>query len=375
MVSRIDRYLFRQLLTASLVAVGAVMLVVWFSQSLRLLGIVVDSGASLFAFVHLMLLSLPTFLSLVLPIGLAIGVMFTYLQLQNESELIVGRALGLSPWQLAKPALALAVLTTLVGLTFTTWISPLANRELVRLQGVMRDDFVGLLNRPGLFTDVANGVTFYARERGEDGKLYGILLHDMRNKNLPMTLMAERGFITRRATDNAPVIIVEDGMRQTLNRDDGRLEQLDFTQYSIDLRQVQGTMNARWPDPRERSMRALAQPTGTDQHAVIRRLFFAEYHSRLALPFLSLAFTAIGLATLLRGEFNRRGSARRIVAGSLIIVAVQGLSMWATNLTSNAMPFVLLLYGLVTVPILGGLWLLQDRTRAVPALVAAGRAA
>ncbi len=62
----------------------------------------------------------------------------------------------------------------------------------------MHDNFAVLLSRPGNFNDITDGLTFYARERGDNGALEGILMHDVRKPDIPVTIMAERGQVVEK---------------------------------------------------------------------------------------------------------------------------------------------------------------------------------
>ena len=115
-MKRLTLYLFRHLIVATLFVTAGLTLVIWLTQSLRLLEIVVDGGAPIYLFLQLMLVTLPTFLSIVLPIGLLAAVLFTYNRLTMDSELVVMRAAGLGPWGLAKPAVLLGLIVMVIRL-------------------------------------------------------------------------------------------------------------------------------------------------------------------------------------------------------------------------------------------------------------------
>src|ERR1700722_18734618 len=133
-VGRLNLYLLRQLLVAFIFADVAVTFVILFTQSFRLLSLVIDNSSTMWFFFRLMALSVPTFLPLVLPLGLGVAVLFVYNKLAVDSELVVMRAVGVSPMRQARPALVLAGLTLIVGYLLTLWIAPAANRSLVALE-------------------------------------------------------------------------------------------------------------------------------------------------------------------------------------------------------------------------------------------------
>lgn len=105
------RYLFAQALWGVLV-IGAVtlsaILLVDVVEQLRSVG--TRAEASLADALGLTLLRLPLLLEQALPFVVLTGVLFALLRLNRRSELVVMRAAGLSPWGLAAPCAALALL-------------------------------------------------------------------------------------------------------------------------------------------------------------------------------------------------------------------------------------------------------------------------
>jgi lipopolysaccharide export system permease protein len=321
-MKRINLYMFREVLTAFLFACVAVSFVVLFTQSFRLLSFVIDSSATTFIFLQLMGLLVPTFLPVVVPLALGISVLFVYHKLAVDSEIVVMRAAGISPVSLAAPALALGGIVMVFCFLLTTWITPAANRALVALQYRVRDNFSIYLVKPGAFNDLSDGLTFFVRKRGKEGELQDILVHDVRRPDVPVTIMADNGRFT--VIDGEPQIMVFKGKRQEFDRRTGHLSQLDFDRYVLDLKLLRSQASARLPDPREQTMTELLNPSANPEMS--RRSpahTRAEFHRRLATPLLALSYAMIGFTVILVGQFNRRGTAKRILVAAVAIIAVQ----------------------------------------------------
>src|ERR1700753_3747579 len=104
----LNRYILRQCVSVMVFVTGALTAAVWLAQSLRLVDLIVNRGLSAEIFLYLAILILPKFLDTVLPTGAFIAVLFVFNRLITESELVVMRSAGLSPFALAKPVLELA---------------------------------------------------------------------------------------------------------------------------------------------------------------------------------------------------------------------------------------------------------------------------
>ena len=88
----VTRYLVTRLFGATLFITFAVTGVVWLSQSLRFIDLIINRGLSVVTFLELTLLLLPTFLAVIVPLALFCAVMYTYHRLTVDSELVVLRA-------------------------------------------------------------------------------------------------------------------------------------------------------------------------------------------------------------------------------------------------------------------------------------------
>ena len=73
------------------------MALIWLTQSLRFVELVVNRGLSLRVFLQLTGLLIPNFVAVILPITTFVVVQFIYQRLAGDRELTVMRAAGLSP--------------------------------------------------------------------------------------------------------------------------------------------------------------------------------------------------------------------------------------------------------------------------------------
>lgn len=353
----LHRYLLRQITIVFAFTLAAMTIVVLFTQSFRLLSLVIDNSASLFIFLQMAALVIPTFLGIVLPIGLATSIIFIYQRLATDSELVIMRSAGMSAIDLARPAMWLGGAAVIIVMLLNFWISPWANRELVSMQYKVRNEFSIYLVRPGVFNDIPKGPTFYARKRDRQGGLEGILIHDNRKPEMPVTIMADKGLVT--TINGEPRVIVFNGQRQEYDRERNKLTTLDFERYSMNLSLLSGASD-RLPDPRELNVEDLlsSHPPAVKNNAGPHRLE-AELHQRIAGSLSGIAFAMLATAILLGGQFNRRGVTKRVIMAALAIVMFQAALLWVGNLVAKNIYFTPLLYALALLPLPASLSLLN----------------
>jgi lipopolysaccharide export system permease protein len=336
------RYMIRQTIWPLFFITVAMAGVIWLTQSLRFVDLILNRGLPAHTFFYLAILVLPMVMSVLLPIALFIAVVFAYTKMTMDSELIVLQASGMSQGDLARPALTVVALVIGFCYLLNLYLMPLAYRQFKDLQFSIRHNYSSVLLQEGAFNTVADGVTVYVRERHSDGELLGILIHDERVPDKPVTMMAERGAMVQ--TPTGPRVVMINGNRQVVERGHEQLSILYFDRYIVDFSTASQTDESRWREPRERFIHELFNPDSTPDDQRNANSLRAEGHQRLSSPLLAAAFTLIALAALLAGEFNRRGQVRRILWATSVVILLQLCYLGATNLTATIPAVAPLLY-------------------------------
>lgn len=357
------RYLLRQLALPALVACLAFSGAVWLSQSLRFVDLIVNKGLPVTTFLYLTLLLFPSLLLIILPVAVFSAVLFAYHRLTLESELTVMKAVGLSNLQIAAPALLLAGIVSGLCFAISLYFMPLAFQSFRDLQYEIRRDFSHVLLQPGVFNTPLNDVTVYIRGHEADGTLTGILVHDERNRRLPVTMMAEEGLLVR--GEAGPLFVLQNGNRQELRLDKGEapeLSILQFDRYTLDLAAASQPPDERSKKPKELYLDQLMNPD-PDLSESAQREYAVEIHRRFTWPLNGIVFTLIGLAALLAPGFDRRGPGKRTLLAVIAAAAAQALIMASTNVAEGSLAFVPLMYVSVIVPGLIALLVIMGAAR------------
>lgn len=339
---RYQRYLLRQLMGPFLLVALGLTAVIWLTQSLRFIDLIVNKGLALHAFIFMSMLLLPSFLGAILPVALFCSVLFVYNKLTMDSELVSLRAAGVSHWALAKPALLLATIVAILSYSITMYFVPNSYREFKERQFVLRSDYSSILLQEGVFNTLIDDVAIYIRTRESGGALKGILVHDSRIREKPTTMMAESGVLVR--TDEGPRFVLMNGNRQEINKDTSQLSLLYFERYTLDLSAIAEREQGRWREPRERFIHELFNPSDDADEQANRFKFLAEAHNRIVSPLFVYALVAIGLAALLSGGVSRRGQWRRILAAIVAAFAFEAVGLVLVNVVAKNTQFIPLMY-------------------------------
>jgi lipopolysaccharide export system permease protein len=363
--TRIDRYVFRQLVVALVAVTGGLVALIWLTQSLRFVELVVNRGLTFRVFLQLTSLLIPSFVAVILPITTFVVVQFVYQRLAGDRELTVMRAAGLSPLVLARPALAVALLAMAGCVVLNLYVVPTTLAGFREFQFEIRNRIVAFLLQEGVFTPVSDDLTVYVRKRDQDGTLHGILVDDARQPNSHATILAERGRLVE--TGGVPRVLLLSGSRQELDRQTGRLNVLTFAENTIDLAQSGKGEETRLRDPTEMSLSELLNPAASGLTERDMGKAVVEAHKRLATPFTTLSFSLIALVAVLTGSFRRHGGLLRPLAGVLCVVALLALGLAVGNLASRDTRLVPLIWVQAIVPGVLAAWaLFGPQLRLVP---------
>lgn len=369
-VSLIERHILGTLALATLVVACALVAVVFLSQSLRFLELVMNAGASASLFWMLTALALPRFLEVILPIALTAAAVFVYHRMTMDSEIVVLRAAGVSPLRLARPVLIAAGAMTVFLWILAAWIAPASVSQMKTLRHMLKTQYSSLAFREGVFSPVGEGITVFVRARGADGALEGILIHDARpSLTTPVTIMARSGTIV--SAPDGDRIVVREGSRQEYDREKRILRKLDFESYAMILPES-APEAPRGKDPDERGIFELLFPSAEDAkdpRAV--RLFRVEAHKRIAAPLLAPALAACALALLLLGGLERRGREARVALCIALVVAVEAAFLASYNLCRQSDWGLLLMYLSALGPLAAGLYALSPAREQGGAFLAA----
>ena len=354
MPSRIDRYLFRQLLIGMIAVTVGLTALVWLVSSLRYVEVVVSHGQSMIAFLKLTAMKIPEFVAVILPVACFAVTLRIYLRLSDDRELTVMRAAGMSQGALARPALAVAGVTVVVGYALSLWVVPLSATLFREYLFQIRNQLDAFVLQEGVFNQITPQMMVYARAREPDGTLRGIMVDDSRDKQHPYTVFAETGRLVISAA--GPQVVLKSGTRQEVDRQTGRLNVLSFSENVFDLSLPKGDIEQRVRDTGELGLRELLNPGPTLAGRQDLPRLRGEAFKRMTSPLNTVGYVLIALICVLSGGFQRHGGLMRPLVAVAAVVGLVAIGLGTDSLIARRPDLV------------GLLWL-----RAIlPSLVAAG---
>ena len=306
----LQRYFWTQALWPLILSLTALASLALLTQSLQTLDLIVENRQSAVTFFYITILALPQLISVIMPLAVFMAVLYALNRLNIDSEMIVAKASGVSPWQIASPVMRLGVYAMIFHLILNLWVQPLSFREMRGEILKVRTDIASQMVRSGEFVTPAIGLTVYAREILPDGAMKDVLIYDQRETDVDTMHTAKSGFITR--NENSAWLTLENGNVQQKLTDD-TFDLVAFRNYQIDLSDIMAFDSVLRLKTSDRYLHELLKPNSREYvNRKFRLELAAEGHARLAAPLYNLALVMLALSFMIRGEHQRMGYGRRI---------------------------------------------------------------
>ncbi len=277
-------------------------ILIWLSRAVAFLNLVTENGIDLKDFFALFIYILPWILIYIFPIAYCIALLLTINRFNSFSEIVVIKNFGISNFKLSLPFIYLGFLITILNFLFSFYIMPMANKQFRISKQNIKENYANLSFAPQNFENF-NKSTIYVQQKDENNILRGLLINDQRSDDYAITLSAQTANIILR--DNEIFLRLNNGSLQRYNYDTMKSEILKFDNYIFNLNEKnQELFQFRWK-PNERLISELIFYEDSLSQKEIKELK-SELHKRINDPLISLVFSVIISAVLLKAKITRK---------------------------------------------------------------------
>jgi lipopolysaccharide export system permease protein len=301
------------------------------NQMIRMLDLIFGKGVSPLDILFLFASILPTFLIMMVPVSLMVGILLGLGRMSSDSEIVALKAGGHSLFDILRPIVLLAFVCFMVvnlmifiglpeGKKYFDW----KVYEIARKKAT-----IGI--KAHVFNDSFPGMTVFVDEIDpQTEQLKRIMIHDNKHFEKPLSILAASGRIT--SDDNSQTISLhlEDGQAFTEGAKRDVLRTISFEKYRLNISLLDETDKRGVPliaMPLEKLLdierQELARNAGASTKLL--RKVQAEIHRKFALPFSCLILALVAMPL---GIFSPRSvRARGFVTGMAIFLVYYMLSV------------------------------------------------
>ncbi|MGL5741464.1 MAG: LPS export ABC transporter permease LptF [Legionella sp.] len=236
----IFRYLAKEVFLTLISLTSILVLIFLSNQLIQYLNRAASGSIPGVIIMKLMMLEMPTLLSLLIPLGLYVAMLLAYGRLYAESEMTVLRACGYGPTQLLKHSFIMAILVTIIVAVVMIWGSPLIYIERAKL---LRSTGIKTLVQtimPGRFHEINDGQeVFYVQSMNRDhSKAEQVFLakrSTVDNKTRWDVLWANQAFAETDSKTGEDYIILQEGKEYQGTPGHADYQVAEFGQYKARL--------------------------------------------------------------------------------------------------------------------------------------------
>ncbi len=360
-MSTIERYIFRRIAVVAISALAVTTGIALTTQILLRVDLLASTGQSLGTIGRLTLFLMPGMISVALPFAVLIGVLQTMRTMNQDSELVVLEASGTSIIQRARPALIIGTLGTLICLTISVWMEPLAAVKIRELLAKASSDLLSTAVQSGTFKQVDQGLFIQIAEKYPNGGFGGIFVSDSREPGNQFTYIAKTGSIV--VENGRNLLVINDGQIQRKDVARGTVAFIKFSTYSLDA----GTFsspNSFFLWARDRPTAYLLKPDVNDsEFQQYPERITRELHRRFSDPLYSFVLALLAVYTTVSARSHRQGAAAALTSAAVLGFSIRTIGFVLAGNTGLSFTSIAIVYAfpLTVIGVFG--WLLLTGRR------------
>ncbi|MCP8895689.1 LPS export ABC transporter permease LptF [Shinella daejeonensis] len=343
----IERYILRR---ASLMFVATLLPllgIVWVTQALTSINLVTDSGQSIFAFLKLATMILPSVVPIILPFALVIGVAQTLTAMNADSELTVLNSAGSSRMTIIRPVMILAISLSFVSFAVDNFVEPYSRMAVRKMIATAHADMLSSVVQENTFRKIADGLYVQVAERRNNGVLRGLFVADTRDPRFELVYYAREGAVD----ENSAALVMKEGeVHRKLP--DGNVSIIQFDSYAFDLADLTQSAGAANLRAKDRDLFYLLDPDPEDpQYKRNPQAFTAEMHRRFTEWLFPAVFGLIALVVSGDARSHREARVHPMITALVTALVVRWAGFYAASRAEASGYFIPLMY---LIPIVAG---------------------
>ncbi len=339
----INRYLSRQLIAIFVMLLLILTGLAWTMQIMAMMKFLLNYGINFGSFIGLVAFLIPFIISIIIPFVTFIAVIFVYNKTIADNEVSVMMASGLSPWQLARPAIRFATILTILNLILNIWLVPISQSYFYDTQWNLRYGLAHLKVQESAFTNITDGLVVYVdKVSGHD--MSQVMLSDTRNEKNNMVVFAETGKLV--TTPRGLSIVMENGSLQSHGR---AIVTGTFDTFDMDLGLAEQENSGAFRVRRISSGDLLKYVRNPIGDAKQQKAVLSELSNRVLMPFMNLILTIVCATILLKTSLLRRRASFSPAMAVLSMAILMTLYMTSANMLVSLTDFYILAFGVFLV--------------------------
>ena len=308
MLKILDRYVIKELLVPFFLGIFILTFLILVQQLLRLMELIIDKGVDIVSVGKIFLYLLPSFFLVTIPVAVMMASIMTFNRLSADNEIIALKSAGVDFYRLVRPTAIFALMASLLTLVMGVLAQPLSGGAFKSLSINILKQRVSIGLEEGKFNGTFSNMIFYVESMPSFTQLEGVFIYDLRNPELPVTIVAKRGLLTNDSAKQTIELKLFDGQLHRKNKDVENYQRIKFVSYDLNMDFSSFVQNPG-TDPESPTYSELKKQIEASNGEDIRLLrLLSEFYKNFSFSLASFLFAIIGVPLgIISGRMGRLG--------------------------------------------------------------------
>ena len=232
--NKLKNYFTIEIIKSYFFVLATLSLLIWVTQSARLLYLVTDSGLSISTYSEYVFFLIPKSISQLMIISFLISLFLSIMKLQNNKELEIYWLSGISKQEIVFLVIKISLLLTFLALFFFMYLAPISSKQSRDLIANSEFSLVNALVKKNNFNSPLRGLTIFVNKNDNQGNLEKVYIFE-NNK----TIISKKGRVLNEGEKN--FLELTDGVIHEKNAQNNittiKFEKtlFDFTKYQSNI--------------------------------------------------------------------------------------------------------------------------------------------
>jgi LPS export ABC transporter permease LptF/LPS export ABC transporter permease LptG len=333
----LTRYILHEVTSHALIGAGIFTFVLFTQKLGQILELVVRNSAPLPSVAEVFLFTVPAALTYTIPMGVLVGILIGLSRLAADSEITAMRASGIGVWTFLRIISIFVFAGWMLALLNGTYIAPLSQAALSRLQDRLKGSQVSFEIQPRVFYEGFPKRVLYVQDvkSGRGGALWkGVFIADISDPSSPKITLAQQGILVSEGPETLHLHLINGSTHENdpAAPDHYQISTFEQTDMPIDLPQADSSKEQEPVPVGELPTRDLISQRPDDKK-MLARLYDIELHRRLALPTACVVLALVGIPLGLSSK--KGGKSSGFVLTIILVFAYYFVSLLGVSLTKQ----------------------------------------
>ena len=232
--NKLKNYFTIEIIKSYFFVLATLSLLIWVTQSARLLYLVTDSGLSISTYSEYVFFLIPKSISQLMIISFLISLFLSIMKLQNNKELEIYWLSGISKQEIVFLVIKISLFLTLLALFFFMYLAPVSSKQSRDLIANSEFSLVNALVKKNNFNSPLRGLTIFVNKNDNQGNLEKVYIFENSK-----TIISKKGRVLNEGEKN--FLELTDGVIHEKNAQNNittiKFEKtlFDFTKYQSNI--------------------------------------------------------------------------------------------------------------------------------------------